>query len=662
MYRDWTAPRPSSLNGESFDQLMRTYGLPGTVQSTDFSVELPLFDDSSPRAFDPVLIAASSRTFPSLLAAPCTSSTGINVDTNAMRRRSSLVEAFNNGSLYGCSDSDDIEAEERLNMLKRRAGITPVQRPLKYPSQNIYQQSPQQYPPRTLVRSYAHQVRERRARSQPLHQIPIRIANVDDSEDEKTHLSRADRFSIDSEAGRSSHDSGIRSSTHSNSSATTSSSISSVHEENAGLLLAEALWDHVAMLTEELPFQLGDVVTVLDSTSNSRMWYGSCNGKVGWFPSNYVRVRKCQMDRLSDLSNIDATVDEYPKQMRILRRRVVEELMDTERDYVKLLDNLVHGFVEQCRRRKEMFDEERIRKIFSNIEQISLLHHKLLRDLEIAFNQKAPESSCVANAFLRNSHNFATYTEYCNNRPISCNELEQLERQPQYHHFFEACRLLRGMAKLSLEGFLLTPVQRICRYPLQLYELLKATPATHPDRYPLEQAHRTMKAMASHVNDAKRRIDAIQKIVLWQKNVHGFRGPDLIDNNHRILISGELQCKAVVNNMVQWSKTVHVYMFDQSIVICKKDVLKKNSLIFKERMSLQCTNVVDLPDGKDVLTGSTIRNGFKLSGPKREYVFCCVDPATKSLWLDTFRQRPRPQPPTNLEKRLALVTLAMSMS
>jgi Rho guanine nucleotide exchange factor 4 len=154
------------------------------------------------------------------------------------------------------------------------------------------------------------------------------------------------------------------------------------------------------------------------------------------------------------------------------------------------------------------------------------------------------------------------------------------------------------MPKLSLEGFLLTPVQRICRYPLQLVELLKATPRHHPDFYPLEQAQRTMRSTASHINDAKRRIDAIQKIIIWQRNAHGFRGPDLIENNHRMLISGELGCRAIVKNCVQWTKTVHVYLFDQSIVLCKKDVLKKGALVFKERMSLQCSSVIDLPDGK----------------------------------------------------------------
>jgi hypothetical protein len=34
-----------------------------------------------------------------------------------------------------------------------------------------------------------------------------------------------------------------------------------------------------------------------------------------------------------------------------------------------------------------------------------------------------------------------------------------------------------------------------------------------------------MKATAEKINDGKRRIDSVQKIILWQNNVIGFRGP-----------------------------------------------------------------------------------------------------------------------------------------
>ena len=57
----------------------------------------------------------------------------------------------------------------------------------------------------------------------------------------------------------------------------------------------------------------------------------------------------------------------------------------------------------------------------------------------------------------------------------------------------QACRLKRGMARISLEGFLLSPVQKICRYPVQLKELLEHTPPGHPDHPQLERAAESMK-------------------------------------------------------------------------------------------------------------------------------------------------------------------------
>lgn len=53
--------------------------------------------------------------------------------------------------------------------------------------------------------------------------------------------------------------------------------------------------------------------------------------------------------------------------------------------------------------------------------------------------------------------------------------LQELYQHNSYSKFFEACRLMRGLIEIPLDGYLLTPVQRICKYPLQLAELLKYT-------------------------------------------------------------------------------------------------------------------------------------------------------------------------------------------
>lgn len=62
----------------------------------------------------------------------------------------------------------------------------------------------------------------------------------------------------------------------------------------------------------------------------------------------------------------------------------------------------LQGFVEQCRRRSDLFPAARVQRLFGNIESIYALHCKFLRELELAFNQNIPESSTVGTVFLRN--------------------------------------------------------------------------------------------------------------------------------------------------------------------------------------------------------------------------------------------------------------------
>lgn len=56
------------------------------------------------------------------------------------------------------------------------------------------------------------------------------------------------------------------------------------------VVLAEAVWDHVAMEPEELGFRAGEVVEVLD-TLDRDWWWGTRGEQAGWFPSAFVRVR-----------------------------------------------------------------------------------------------------------------------------------------------------------------------------------------------------------------------------------------------------------------------------------------------------------------------------------------------------------------------------------
>ena len=75
------------------------------------------------------------------------------------------------------------------------------------------------------------------------------------------------------------------------------------------------------------------------------------------------------------------------------------------------------------------------------------------------------------------------------------------------------------MIEIPLEGFLLTPVQKICKYPLQLRELLKYTLPEHPDYHPLQDALEAMKHIATLINERKRKMESLEKLAQWQDQV-----------------------------------------------------------------------------------------------------------------------------------------------
>lgn len=75
------------------------------------------------------------------------------------------------------------------------------------------------------------------------------------------------------------------------------------------------------------------------------------------------------------------------------------------------------------------------------------------------------------------------------------------------------------MIEIPLEGFLLIPVQKICKYPLQLKELLKYTHPEHSDYLNLEKALEMMKKTAILINEMKRKMESLEKLAQWQTTI-----------------------------------------------------------------------------------------------------------------------------------------------
>lgn len=190
---------------------------------------------------------------------------------------------------------------------------------------------------------------------------------------------------------------------------------------------------------------------------------------------------------------------------------------------------------------------------------------------------------------------------------------------------------MRGLIEIPLDGYLLTPVQRICKYPLQLAELLKYTKPDHPDHQKVKEALEAMRGVATLINERKRRMESLEKLASWQHRVEGWEGEDLIETSSQLIHQGEVV--RVTSGM--WTSNITLFLFDHQLVYCKKDLLKRNTYVYKGRICLDTSEVIDIPDGKDPQSGVSIRHGLKIYSCVRDkwLLFCCRNGEDKCRWL-----------------------------
>lgn len=416
-------------------------------------------------------------------------------------------------------------------------------------------------------------------------------------------------------------------------------------EEDQVVVLAEAVFDHVTIEREELAFKAGDVIEV-QQTGDRNWWWGSTGNSSGWFPADRVRLRVSQEDTFEDCiaalqsGNVAPTPLRRRTSISLLsndqvRTSVIRELVHTERDFVKVLLDVSEGYIAECRKRTEMFTQCQIDTIFMNIEKILRFQTAFLKDLEQCIDWDAPHKSCVGECFLKHREGFTIYSHYCNGHTLASATLQELCQLNNYSKFFEACRLMRGLIEIPLHGYLLAPVQRICKYPLQLAELLKYTRSCHRDHRHVQQALAAMRDVATLINDRKRRMESLEKLQLWQQRVEGWQGPDLIELSTQMICQGE--AKRVSARRV--TSSIVLFLFDSQVVYCKKDILNRNIYTYKGRIPMDTTEVIDLADGKDLHVHMNVRNAIKLYSCVSDWflLFCLRTRADKQRWLDAFK-------------------------
>ncbi|XP_036241739.1 dynamin-binding protein isoform X1 [Molothrus ater] len=205
-----------------------------------------------------------------------------------------------------------------------------------------------------------------------------------------------------------------------------------------------------------------------------------------------------------------ATTESAEQRMLEKRAKVIEELLQTERDYIRDLEMCVERIMvplQQAQMQNIDFEG-----LFGNIHMVINFSKQLLSALEA--------SDAIGPVFLTHRAELeSVYRVYCQNHDEAIALLETYEKDEKLQKLLlDLLDSLRSLYSewgctnyINLGSFLIKPVQRVMRYPLLLMELLSATPEAHPDKAPLTAAVLAVKEINVNINEYKRRKDLVLK-------------------------------------------------------------------------------------------------------------------------------------------------------
>uniref|UniRef100_A0A3Q2T4K7 Phosphatidylinositol-3,4,5-trisphosphate dependent Rac exchange factor 1 n=1 Tax=Fundulus heteroclitus TaxID=8078 RepID=A0A3Q2T4K7_FUNHE len=337
-----------------------------------------------------------------------------------------------------------------------------------------------------------------------------------------------------------------------------------------------------------------------------------------------------------------------------LRLCVLNEILNTERDYVRTLLFLqsvslaVFLFV-FCSFLRGLTPHSR-GILFSNIEDILELHKEVLSAVEASLQPEPHPNHSLGHVFLQFRQSFSVYGEYCSNHEKALRLLMELNKIPNIRTFLLHCMLLGGKKStdVPLEGYLLSPIQRICKYPLLLKELLKRTPKKHSDYPAVEEALQGMKAVCSNINETKRQMEKLEALEQLQSHIEGWEGTNLTDICTELLLHGNL-LKISAGNIQERV----FFLFDNLLVYCKrksrvsgkKSTKRTKSIngplyVFRGRINTEVMEVENVEDGTaDYHSNNyTVTNGWKIHNTAKNKWFVCMakNAEDKQKWLDAI--------------------------
>ncbi|XP_042153654.1 rho guanine nucleotide exchange factor TIAM1 isoform X2 [Oncorhynchus tshawytscha] len=195
-------------------------------------------------------------------------------------------------------------------------------------------------------------------------------------------------------------------------------------------------------------------------------------------------------------------------------RKVICELVETERTYVKDLNCLIGRYLTPLQKETCLTQDE-LDILVGNLPEMVEFQVEFLKTLEDG-TRLVPDLEklervdqfkkilfSLGGSFLYYADRFKIYSAFCASHTKVPKVLVKAKTDADFKAFLEE-RNPKQQHSSTLESYLIKPIQRVLKYPLLLRELYSLTDPDSEEHYHLNVAMKAMNKVASHINEMQK--------------------------------------------------------------------------------------------------------------------------------------------------------------
>uniref|UniRef100_A0A673HYQ2 T-lymphoma invasion and metastasis-inducing protein 1-like n=1 Tax=Sinocyclocheilus rhinocerous TaxID=307959 RepID=A0A673HYQ2_9TELE len=346
-------------------------------------------------------------------------------------------------------------------------------------------------------------------------------------------------------------------------------------------------------------------------------------------------------------------------------RKVISELVDTERTYVKDLNILIERYLNPLQKERFLSQDE-LDVLFGNLAEMVEFQVEFLKTLDDGtrlvpdldklerVDQFKKVLFSLGGSFLYYADRFKIYSAFCASHTKVPKVLTKAKTDPEFKAFL-AERNPRQQHSSTLESYLIKPIQRVLKYPLLLRELHSLTDPDSEEHYHLDVAMKAMNKVASHINEMQKIHEEYGAVFDQLISEQSFDKKEVAD-----LSMGDLLLHDTVvwinppSSLMKGKRDLELaaFIFRTAVVFVYKDCSKHKKKIggshrasilderdpfrFRHMISTDTLQVRNLPNSEGSAMCEIVHMRSESEGrPERTFHICCSSPESKKDFLKT---------------------------